>query len=458
MFDADALLLARIASGEPGESSAHYDLSLISPELLSLAGQLIVASPVERRDIWDEFLARAVDRAPIVATTPEPELEPAADAYGVFEPIDPTSPPSPLALAPVTQSPPPAQSETGVKMTRALDVQSREIGWLWTGRVPLGMMTMFAGDPKLGKSFVTLAMAAALSRGLPLPLSNWPDRPGSTILMSAEDDPARTVVPRLMAAGADLAKVHILESIVRANGDEALPTLRADIQAITTAATRLGDCRLIVIDPVSAYLSGVDDNRNAALRGVLTPLNKLAERLGAAVVLISHLTKEGSGNGKHRVQGSIAYVGACRANFLFSTDPEDPTGRVVLMLDNGGNVAPPAPTLAYVIEDRGHGPQVSWYDESVPVTVEQALRPRPSPADEEDRAFFGRESDQWLREMLDAGPVLYTDIVNVGRTAGFNRDTLRRAKERIGATAYRDGFGPGSRFYWRLTGSSSRAS
>ena len=134
-------------------------------------------------------------------------------------------------------------------------------------------------------------------------------------------------MPRLMAAGADLAKVHILESIVRANGDDALPSLRADIDAITTAATRLGDCRLIVIDPVSAYLSGVDDNRNAALRGVLTPLNKLAERLGAAVVLVSHLTKEGSANGKHRVLGSIAYVGACRANFLFVADPEDPTGR-----------------------------------------------------------------------------------------------------------------------------------
>jgi putative DNA primase/helicase len=155
--------------------------------------------------------------------------------------MDPPRPPSSLAPMPVTQSPPPARSDHGVRMTRALDVQPREVDWLWTGRVPLGMMTMFAGDPKLGKSLVTLAMAAALSRGLPLPLSARPNRAGSTILMSAEDDPARTVVPRLMAAGADLAKVHILESIVRANGDEALPTLRADIRAITSAATRLGD-------------------------------------------------------------------------------------------------------------------------------------------------------------------------------------------------------------------------
>ena len=113
-----------------------------------------------------------------------------------------------------------------------------------------------------------------------------------------------------MAAGADLTRIHILESVILANGSEALPSLQADIDAITAAAARLGDCRLIVIDPVSAYLKGVDDNRNAALRGVLTPLSRLAGQLGAAVVLVSHLAKAGSNNGKHRVLGSIAYVGA----------------------------------------------------------------------------------------------------------------------------------------------------
>ena len=80
-----------------------------------------------------------------------------------------------------------------VKMTCAVDLVPQKVEWLWSGRVPLGMITMFAGDPKLGKSYVTLAMATALSRGLPLPMSDRPDRPGSTILMSAEDDPARTI-------------------------------------------------------------------------------------------------------------------------------------------------------------------------------------------------------------------------------------------------------------------------
>src|SRR5580692_10079606 len=110
------------------------------------------------------------------------------------------------------------ESENRVRLTCAFDLEPRDVEWLWSGRVPLGMITMFAGDPKLGKSLVTLAMAAALSRGLPLPMSDLPHRQGSTILMSAEDDPIRTIVPRLEAAGADLTKVHILESIIRANG------------------------------------------------------------------------------------------------------------------------------------------------------------------------------------------------------------------------------------------------
>ena len=166
---------------------------------------------------------------------------------------------------PATSAPVPPVGVRYARLTCAGDLEPRDVEWLWSGRVPLGMLTMFAGDPKLGKSYVTLAMAAALSRGLPLPLSDRPDQPASTILMCAEDDPIRTIVPRLCAAGTDRAKVHILESIVLANGSEALPSLRADIDAITDAARRLGDCRLIVIDPVSAYLSGIDDHRNAAL-------------------------------------------------------------------------------------------------------------------------------------------------------------------------------------------------
>ena len=90
-------------------------------------------------------------------------------------------------------------------------------------------------------------------------------------------------------------------------------------------------------------------------------------------MLVSHTNKAGGPNGKYRVQGSIAYVGACRANFLFLKDRQDQTGRRVLMLDSGCTLAPTLPTLAYRIEDRGDGPTVEWEAEPVPITTEEAL-------------------------------------------------------------------------------------
>ena len=140
----------------------------------------------------------------------------------------------------------------------------------------------------------------------------------------------------------------------------------------------------------------------------------------------------------------------CRANHLFAFDPQDPAGRRVLMLDNGGNVAPLAPTLAYAIEDRGKGPEVAWLEDPTPVTIEQALRPLSAGRDHEEQAFARRESDEWLREMLSTGPVPHAEILTAGRRNGFTRDTLRRTKERIGAVSCRVGFGPGSRLYWEL--------
>jgi hypothetical protein len=195
-------------------------------------------------------------------------------------------------------------SQVRFRLTCADDIEPMSVEWQWYPRVPQGMLSLFAGDPKLGKSFVTIDLAAAVSRGAPLPLDDPPDSPGSVIIMSAEDDPARTIVPRLKAAGAVLPKVHILEAVVLEDGTEALPHLRADVERIGEAAASLGDCRLITVDPISAYLGGVDDHRNAELRGVLSPLKKLAEHLNVAVVLVSHMNKGSSINGKHRVTGS----------------------------------------------------------------------------------------------------------------------------------------------------------
>ena len=174
-----------------------------------------------------------------------------------------------------------------------------------------------------------------------------------------------------------------------------------------------------MIDPVSAYLKGVDDNRNAAVRGVLSPLKNLAERMGAAVVLVSHLTKGASANGKHRVSGSIAYVGACRANFLFvPTRATRPAGRCSCSITAATWRRSHRP-LAYTIEDQsGRGPQVIWSDEPVTVTVDEALRVRAEmPAQDEGPEL--RECEKWLKETLAGGRVPAAELRRACEQAGF---------------------------------------
>ena len=154
--------------------------------------------------------------------------------------------------------------------------------------------------------------------------------------------------------------------------------------------------------------------------------------------------------------GSIAYVGACRANFLFVKDREDPTGRRVLMLDNGGNLAPPAPTLAYRIEDPGEGPRVEWLEDPVPITAEEALAADQAACQVGVAAPERRDAEGWLGEVLNAGPVRVHELEAAARNAGIAIITLRRAKGSLGVVSVREGFGKDSACFWKLADSPVR--
>ncbi len=366
----------------------------------------------------------------------------------------------------------PFEPGSRARMTSASAIAPEQVEWLWPGRIPLGMLTLFSGDPKLGKSLATLSLIAAVTRGGPLP-GTGPDGPamaprGSVILLSAEDDPARTIVPRLRAAGADLERVHILSSMVDPEFDglpgdpgaeivacERMPTLAAeDLEVIEHLATALGDCRLIVFDPVSAYLGGRADHRSADLRRLLAPLRDLAQRLAAAIVLITHHTKSGpfGTNGKYRVLGSIAYVGVCRANFLFLPDPDDPTGRRVLMLDNGGNLAPKQPALAYVIRDDGAAPFCDWLPETVALDADAALAraARASKSGASGKGARRRDCQEWLRGYLAVGTRPATECHQAALAAGFTRSVLEGARIALAVRCVRSGFGKGASYHWYL--------
>jgi RecA-family ATPase len=156
-------------------------------------------------------------------------------------------------------------------------------------------------------------MAARVSTGAP-----WPDTPlelqpvGGVVLLSAEDDPADTIRPRLDAHGADVTRIVLLQSIDRPDGTNRAVDLAVDGPALEAAIDTVPNCRLVVVDPISAYLGGVDSHSNSDVRGMLAQLAELAARRRVAVVAVTHLRK-GDGPAMYRAMGSLAFVAAARA-------------------------------------------------------------------------------------------------------------------------------------------------
>jgi putative DNA primase/helicase len=210
---------------------------------------------------------------------------------------------------------------------RASDVQTEKLVWVWPGRIPEGKLVLLGGPPGLGKSQLTAFMAATISNG-----GDWPCNEGSTavgnvIFMSAEDGIEDTIVPRLMSAGANLDRVHIVASATKPDGTGRKTfSLKTDVDLLEAKAKEIADVRLIIVDPISAYMGGSDGNGNVETREVLEPLAEMANRLHIAVVAVTHLNKGGGGGNQtalHRFSGSIAFIAAARAAFAVLEDPEN---------------------------------------------------------------------------------------------------------------------------------------
>lgn len=328
-------------------------------------------------------------------------------------------------------------------IVRLSDVKPEPVAWLWPSRIALGKLTLIAGDPGLGKSFLTLDIAARVSRG-----RAWPDAPsvsttpGGVVLLSAEDGVADTIRPRLDAAGADVTRILALEAIqsVGDGGRESARTfdLSRDLPALESAIRSVDGCRLVVIDPVTAYLGGVDSHKNAEIRGLLAPLGAIAERHRVAVVAVTHLNKSGGGPAIYRAMGSLAFAAAARAAWAVSKDKDDPRRRLLLPIKN--NIAPDTGGLAYRIEPLGVGgcPAVAWEPDAVSVSADEAL------SGDRDEAGGRTERDdaaEWLSDLLADGPRPTRDVERDAREAGFSIATVRRAKAAIGVLSRKPAFG-----------------
>jgi RecA-family ATPase len=191
------------------------------------------------------------------------------------------------------------------------DVAAERVRWLWPGRIPLGKLTVLDGDPGVGKSTVTLTIAAKVSTGSPFPDGPRPEV-ADVILLSAEDEIGDTIRPRLEAAGADLNRVFVLPDVREEGEPPRPPELPLDLDRLE-AMVKDRAAALVVIDPLMAFLSGaIDAHRDQDVRRALASMAYMAARTGAAVVIVRHMNKSGGVNPLYRggaASGSSARPG-----------------------------------------------------------------------------------------------------------------------------------------------------
>ena len=321
-----------------------------------------------------------------------------------------------------------ATKDVAVQFTRASSVRAKPVQWLIPGRVPLGGVTMLAGDPKLGKSALTCLYGAEVSRG------GYGHEPAITAFASAEDTLAHVIKPRLHAAGADLDLVGTLSI----QDDDAARGLQlpADIPRLDAFVAETG-ARLFVIDPLNAFLAGsIDSWKDHGIRAALEPLARLAERHLIAIIVVVHLNKQPGGNPLYRPNGSIGYAGAARSCLSFGRDPDDPDGergRRRLLGQFGANWGVEMPTQVYEIE----GVTVELDDEAIETVRLQYVGETDAPA---GAAFGARAPEDRGADCEDAIGEQLSDLQpHPSRTVksavmaelGVSERTVQRAAQRM---------------------------
>jgi len=324
------------------------------------------------------------------------------------------------------------QHDRGANATRETvtcfaDIEPQKVAWLWPERIPLGRLTVLAGRPGVGKSFVTVDFASRVSTGMAWPDGSVNESAGGVLFIAAEDDPADTIRPRLDAAGADSGRVYYCRNV--------------DLTEIESRVDQVPDCRLVVIDPIGSYLGRyVDAYRENEVRAVLEPLAEIASRRNIAVILVAHTRKAWASFADDSVLGSRAFVGLARAVWHVTKDPQDRTRR--LFLPGKSNLSRETSGLAFWIAT--DPARVQWLGridlQADDLTAEEPTRGRKSEA--------RNAAVDWLRTLLRDGAMSVRKIRKAAQEAGFSWATVRRAAEMLPIERRKKSFGGG--WEWRL--------
>lgn len=334
-----------------------------------------------------------------------------------------------------------------VQIKCAADITPESIKWLWDGWLAHGKFHIFAGQAGTGKTTIAIALAATISRG-----GRFPDGTkspvGNVLIWSGEDSKEDVLVPRLLAAGADRSKIHFIGNVEHQNEIRSFDPA-TDIPIMQEEATCIGDVSLLIVDPVVNAVAG-DSHKNGEVRRSLQPLVDFGEKLGCAVLGISHFTKGTGGKDPlERVTGSLAFGALARIVLATAKITENETTKRIFCraksnigVDHGG--------FEYDLHQKeieGYQGIFSSYlmwGQAIEGSARELLAENETDKDSSEVD----EAEQFLRELLVSGAMTSGEVKSESIDAGHTWATIRRAQKRLGIKPKKSGMK--GKWFWNL--------
>ena len=318
------------------------------------------------------------------------------------------------------------EEKTELRMIRMSEIQSQEIEWLWYPFIPYGKLTIVQGDPGDGKTTLVLNIAAKLSKGECLDEDMKLTEPVNVIYQTAEDGLADTIKPRLELAGAECERIIVI--------DESDKSLSMIDERLEEAIVKT-NARLLILDPIQAYLGGgMDMNRANEARDMTKKLGLLAEKTKCAIVLIGHMNKASGNKAAYRGMGSIDFFAVARSVLLVGRVEGEPNTRAVVQIKN--NLAAFGHPKAFSLSENGF----KWLGD-YEITADEVLGGIAPKINKLETA------KQFLRELAKNSNMMSSkEIFDKAEEQGISKRTLENAKKELGVWAKKIN----NSWYWEL--------
>jgi putative DNA primase/helicase len=327
-----------------------------------------------------------------------------------------------------------------VRLIRGDTVTLEPVRWLWPGFLPAAMLTILGGAPGCGKTTIALSLAATVTSGGAWPGGLGRSATGDVLIWSGEDAHA-VLAARLEAMGADMRRVHFIDGITGGDGEAFDPG--SDMPLLEATAERLAAPRLLILDPIVSAVAG-DSHKGAEVRRSLQPVVALAQRLGCAVVGVTHFSKGTAGRDPaERITGSIAFAALARlvlvAAKVKADEGEEPR-RVLVRAKS--NIGPDDGGFAYSLDrvevaPEVEGQRVIWL-EALQGSARDVLAEAEADPEGDEESSALDEAVQFLRSELRDGPKPAKAIFREARDAGHSERTIKRAKSELQAESIKE--------------------